>query len=93
MRTLVVYKDGPEFYHASYVIIIQREDQELPNSIDFQGLNRIAATTGKELVFLEISFPENLNDLELLHHLDKFSVKELCMTRYLLKKENSKKKN
>lgn len=55
---LVLYKDGPAYYHASYVVIIDVVDEEsfqrrkdmckramdVPNII---GLNRLCETMGK----------------------------------------------
>lgn len=54
---LVLYKEGPAFYHASYVIVIDVLDESLKRKEEFNhrsmevtniiGLNRLCETAGK----------------------------------------------
>lgn len=63
----VIYVKGPQFYHASYIVLIQEvfDGAEMQSSaidgLDFQGFNRIAETTGKDLLFLEVHYPSALD--------------------------------
>ncbi|EAA05863.4 AGAP009485-PA, partial [Anopheles gambiae str. PEST] len=63
----VVYVKGPQFYHASYIVLIQEvfDGADMQSSaidgLDFQGFNRIAETTGKDLLFLEVHYPSALD--------------------------------
>lgn len=63
----VIYVKGPQFYHASYIVLIQEvfDGAEMLTAaidgLDFQGFNRIAETTGKDLLFLEVHYPSALD--------------------------------
>ncbi|ETN60670.1 hypothetical protein AND_007697 [Anopheles darlingi] len=60
----VIYVRGPQFYHASYIVLIEELAGGKPlkthtvDGLDFQGFNRIAETTAKDILFLEVHYPE-----------------------------------
>uniref|UniRef100_A0A182Y5W8 tRNA-intron lyase n=1 Tax=Anopheles stephensi TaxID=30069 RepID=A0A182Y5W8_ANOST len=56
----VIYVKGPQFYHASY-IEGKQIDSHTVDGLDFQGFNRIAETTAKDVLFLEVHYPSNLD--------------------------------
>ncbi|XP_022900403.2 tRNA-splicing endonuclease subunit Sen2 [Onthophagus taurus] len=67
----LLYKQGPAFYHASYVVIIDVINEKLDRILNLQrrsmeyknliGLYRLAETTGKELLICQVILPENVN--------------------------------
>uniref|UniRef100_A0A182JT01 tRNA-intron lyase n=1 Tax=Anopheles christyi TaxID=43041 RepID=A0A182JT01_9DIPT len=63
----VIYVKGPQFYHASYIVLVQevfeggKTETSAISGLDFQGFNRIAETTGKDLLFLEVHYPSALD--------------------------------
>uniref|UniRef100_A0A182PA87 tRNA-intron lyase n=1 Tax=Anopheles epiroticus TaxID=199890 RepID=A0A182PA87_9DIPT len=64
----VIYVRGPQFYHASYIVLVQEmvkgvasTDTSTIDGLDFQGFNRIAETTAKDLLFLEVHYPAELD--------------------------------
>lgn len=86
----LLYKEGPTFYHASYVVIIDVIDEETSErrkdlcrrSMDAKniaGLNRVCETTSKELLIFQILWPkiEPTND-----EIKNFKVKEVLMQRW-----------
>ncbi|XP_055595921.1 uncharacterized protein LOC129746337 [Uranotaenia lowii] len=85
----LLYQRGPQFYHASYIVLvqpIQSNGEKFSNSVhylenyDFQCFNRIAETTAKHLLVLEVHFPKNIdpyNPVQCIGSLDKFAVSEI----------------
>lgn len=82
----LLYKDGPAYYHASYVVIVDVLDGESlerrrdlcrrsMNTRDIAGLNRLCETTGKELLIFQILWPTN-DDIK------NVKVKEILMRRW-----------
>uniref|UniRef100_A0A182MSK9 tRNA-intron lyase n=1 Tax=Anopheles culicifacies TaxID=139723 RepID=A0A182MSK9_9DIPT len=63
----VIYVRGPQFYHASYIVLVQEMlaekqiDLHTVDGLDFQGFNRIAETTAKDVLFLEVHYPSTLD--------------------------------
>ncbi|XP_049282802.1 tRNA-splicing endonuclease subunit Sen2 [Anopheles funestus] len=63
----VIYVKGPQFYHASYIVLVQEMhegkliDSHTVEGLDFQGFNRIAETTAKDVLFLEVHYPATLD--------------------------------
>lgn len=88
----MLYKHGPAYYHASYVVIIDvvdeetlerlpelcRRSMEVPNVV---GLNRLCETMGKELLIFQILWPKGLT-VVLNDDIKKFKVKEILMRRW-----------
>ncbi|XP_053676181.1 uncharacterized protein LOC128726400 [Anopheles nili] len=63
----VIYVRGPQFYHASYIVLIHDvlngkfSNSHSVDGLDFQGLNRIAETTAKDILCLEVHYPNKLD--------------------------------
>lgn len=88
----LLYKKGPAYYHASYVVIIDILDENTShrrldlcrrsmNTKEIAGLNRLCVSTGKELLIFQILWPD---DEELLTSGDikQVKVKEILMRRW-----------
>ncbi|XP_053665129.1 tRNA-splicing endonuclease subunit Sen2 [Anopheles marshallii] len=66
----VIYVKGPQFYHASYIVLVQEMfegkqiDSHAVDGLDFQGFNRIAETTAKDILFLEVHYPSTLDRMD-----------------------------
>lgn len=85
----ILYQKGPQFFHASYIVLVQpyRNGERLPqcsshylDNFDFQGFNRIAETTAKDLLILEVHFPCDLDPSDFVGGLDRlneFKVSEM----------------
>lgn len=96
---LVLYKEGPPFYHASYVVIIDIVNNNLEriqslcrrtmDNVSLLGLNRLCETAGKELLIAQIILPED--DKVEVHYdnLTTFSVREILMRRWICTQENN----
>ncbi|XP_076271978.1 tRNA splicing endonuclease subunit 2 [Rhynchophorus ferrugineus] len=64
----LLYKQGPPFYHASYVVIIQIVNSNLENqmedlsldNVSLSALNRLCETAGKELLICKIHWPSQV---------------------------------
>ncbi|XP_035796113.1 tRNA-splicing endonuclease subunit Sen2-like [Anopheles albimanus] len=73
----VIYVRGPQFYHASYIVLIEELAGGKPlkthtvDGLDFQGFNRIAETTAKDILFLEVHYPEGFRMEDNLHCLER----------------------
>ncbi|KAF5285920.1 hypothetical protein FQA39_LY04381 [Lamprigera yunnana] len=89
----LLYKDGPLFYHASYLIIIDvldRTTMERKNdlvrrsmeAIKIVALNRLCETVGKELLICQILWPAEILEPE-PNNFDKFSINEVLMRRWI----------
>jgi tRNA-splicing endonuclease subunit Sen2 len=94
----LLYKQGPPFYHASYVVIIHVVDENLQKIEDMNrrsmqntclmGLNRLCETAGKELLICEIVWPNAVKTEEVsFQDLSKFSIKETIMKRWVVSQE------
>lgn len=67
----MLYKQGPPFYHASYVVIIDVVNENLDrienfsrrsmDNVNLLSLNRLCETAGKELLICQIIWPQNIN--------------------------------
>lgn len=67
----LLYKQGPPFYHASYIVIIEVVDADLLTLIpskcmrnmtwnDLFGLDRLSETTAKEILFAQVLWPSSI---------------------------------
>lgn len=77
----LLYKEGPAAYHADYVVIIRSENKD-ENWIQTLGLVRVANTTVKEVIAVEVVTP-NKTEVELPKDLKLYSVRELLLSRNL----------
>lgn len=90
----ILYQKGPQFFHASYIVLIEpyRKGQKLPecchylDSYDFHGFNRIAETTAKDLLVLEVHFPDDLDPADCAAGLDR--LKEFKVSEVLPRHHN-----
>lgn len=82
---LVLYKQSPQLYHASFIVIISRDCNK--SSLEYHTNERIAETTGKNLLFLEVFSPTgaDVQPSEYLNNLEKFTVKEVSIQRHEMK--------
>lgn len=93
----VLYKQGPPFYHASYVVIINILNKNLErieslsrrnmDNVFLLGLNRLCETAGKELLIAQVILDEN----NTVHYeqLENITVKEILLRRWISTQENT----
>jgi len=79
---LVLYKQGPQYYHASYIVKIVTSQRSCN---EHQTNERIAEVTKKTMLYLEVYHPEDIDSTKYLDNLDKFNVKEVVIQRYDVK--------
>ena len=87
----LLYQKGPHINHASYIVHIQDQDENQLDNYGLQSMIRISETTAKELLILEIYYPNRIdrNDYQkCLQLLDKFEVCEVYPKRYSFTSEN-----
>ncbi|XP_063972713.1 tRNA-splicing endonuclease subunit Sen2 [Diachasmimorpha longicaudata] len=92
----VLYKKGPHFYHASYVVYIEvvdadnllRDDSKMKRDsswLNIHSLNRLAQSVAKELLIAQVLWPSTIpknSDPVPLEALPEFTVRELLMRRW-----------
>ncbi|CAG9761258.1 unnamed protein product [Ceutorhynchus assimilis] len=87
----MLYKQGPPFYHSSYIIIIEVIDSinGERNSIltnrcmdnrSVLGLNRLCETAGKELVICRVKWPNNQISYENFSNIE---IQEILVKRWI----------
>ncbi|KAL1494436.1 hypothetical protein ABEB36_010035 [Hypothenemus hampei] len=91
----MLYKQGPPFYHASYVVVIEvvdensKRNEELTNramdSISILGLNRLCETSGKELLICTLRWPEN--NILSFDNFSQIKVQEVLVRRWIASQE------
>uniref|UniRef100_A0A1B6CGZ8 tRNA-splicing endonuclease subunit Sen2 n=2 Tax=Clastoptera arizonana TaxID=38151 RepID=A0A1B6CGZ8_9HEMI len=91
---LILYKQGPPFYHASYVVIIEsvKDNNRSSENLSWdklQGLNRVVEAAGKEVLLCQIFWPDHLdlNELDSPQVLPKFEVNEVLLRRWVPSEE------
>ncbi|XP_018576539.1 tRNA-splicing endonuclease subunit Sen2 isoform X2 [Anoplophora glabripennis] len=67
----LLYKQGPPFYHASYVVVIDIVNENLEriehfsrrsmDNVPLLSLNRLCETAGKELLICQVIWPQNVH--------------------------------
>jgi hypothetical protein len=75
----VLYKQSPQHFHASFIVIVSRNGDKM--SYEYHTNERIAETTGKNLLYLEIYFPDNVDAADFFKNLDMFEAKEVLIRR------------
>lgn len=81
----MLYKSGPQFYHATYIVYIKNSNENF-DSLEFQGLSRIAETSAKDLLVIEIFYPKNVpptNYEDCFDRLSSFKISEYSPKRFL----------
>ncbi|CAO1362978.1 unnamed protein product [Diamesa hyperborea] len=80
----LLYKKSPQQFHASFIVIVSNDPT---NAVDHQTNQRISETTGKELIYLEVYYPENIEPKDYLQNIDKFQTTEMMQSRYTVKQQ------
>lgn len=75
----LIYKKGMRFYHASFIVFVNQKDKS-HQSKDIKGIQRIAETSDKDVLILEVDRPEEIQDT--LQNLDKFTISENIIKRF-----------
>lgn len=97
----MLYKEGPPFYHASYLVIIdvldeeslERKDDLVRRSMDtvnIIGLNRLCETAGKELLICQIIWPKEAT-FNTSKDISKLFIKTTLVNRWILPQERESK--
>ncbi|KAJ8672799.1 hypothetical protein QAD02_004059 [Eretmocerus hayati] len=98
----LLYKEGPPYYHSSYVVIIDVLDAVTFKRIEskalrnmtwnkFVGLERLAESVGKEILFAQILWPSSLPQdanppsPDILSH---FTLREVLWRRWKLSQDS-----
>ncbi|KAJ8915013.1 hypothetical protein NQ315_015987 [Exocentrus adspersus] len=91
----LLYKQGPPFYHASYVVIIDIVNENLEriherrsmDNIPLLGLNRLCETAGKELLVCQVIWPRNAQiDYK---NISQVVIKETLLRRWISNQERN----
>lgn len=69
-------------YHASFVVIVHRSTENDRKTSEVHTNIRIAETTAKNLMYLEVIYPSDVAPETYLENLDKFEVKETIVKRH-----------
>lgn len=92
----VLYKQGPQFYHASYIVIIDvvdsdtllRDSSRVTRNMTWNNLyamNRLSETTAKEILFAQVIRPSSVPQTSTQLNpeiLSEFMVKEVLWRRW-----------
>ncbi|XP_011547909.3 uncharacterized protein LOC105380109 isoform X2 [Plutella xylostella] len=78
----LLYKEGPGITHADYIVVIKNiAEKDVNNWTSTLGHVRMASTTVKEILIVEIIQKKNMKDLKMPEGLCDYSVRELLLTR------------
>lgn len=80
----VLYYKGPKFYHASYVVIVN-DSQNIVNVLDMQSNYRVAETTNKDVIIINVTRPDGLTYDEpkrCIEQLAQFTIDEFLPKRF-----------
>ncbi|XP_071447517.1 uncharacterized protein Tsen2 [Hetaerina americana] len=64
----LLYKDGPPFYHASYLVVIDSFDADGESKFDWKmlsGMNRLTENIAKDLMLCRVEWPSTMTEGEL----------------------------
>lgn len=93
----MLYKQGPPFYHASYVVIIDVVNENLErienlsrrsmDTVPLLSLNRLCETAGKELLICQVIWPQDVSiDYR---NISNIVIKENLMRRWISSQERT----
>ncbi|XP_014209807.1 tRNA-splicing endonuclease subunit Sen2 [Copidosoma floridanum] len=99
----VLYKEGPPFYHSSYIVIIdvldavtfKRIESKVARNITwnkFIGLERLAEAVGKEVLFAQVLWPTTVSTDTVSASpdvLSQFTVREILWKRWKFNQDES----
>ncbi|XP_046990776.1 tRNA-splicing endonuclease subunit Sen2 [Schistocerca americana] len=96
----LLYKEGPPFYHASYIVLVEvlrqadlgRSSSHNRRSISWPllfGVNRLAETVGKEILMCRVVWPRSVADHgpNTPQQLARFCVQEVLLKRWVSSQE------
>lgn len=95
----LLYKQGPPFYHASYIVLVEVIDKStmmrnpgLQRNLSWtrlMGLSRVGETAGKEILFCQVIWPSEVSpeSMEFPSILSKFQVHEMLIRRWVSSQE------
>ncbi|XP_029047607.1 tRNA-splicing endonuclease subunit Sen2 isoform X1 [Osmia bicornis bicornis] len=92
----LLYKQGPPFYHASYIVIVDdldgdtliRNQSKSMHKLTWNnllGLERLSETAAKEILFAQVLWPSSTSETSTLFNVDilsEFSVREVLWRRW-----------
>jgi tRNA-splicing endonuclease subunit Sen2 len=95
----LLYKQGPPFYHASYIVLVEVIDKStlmrirgLQRSLSWtrlMGLNRVGESAGKEILFCQVIWPSEASpeSMGFPSILSKLQVHEVLIRRWISSQE------
>ncbi|KAH0564061.1 tRNA-splicing endonuclease subunit Sen2 [Cotesia glomerata] len=97
----MLYKQGPPYYHASYLVVVEtvdadtliRDDSRCTRKMDWKNLyelNRLCEVTAKELLIAQVLWPSSvsLTNPVPLESLSEFTVRELLWRRWKMNEKD-----
>ncbi|XP_015599327.1 tRNA-splicing endonuclease subunit Sen2 [Cephus cinctus] len=98
----LLYKQGPPFYHASYIVILEvldadtliRNEKKTMRSMTWNnlfGLHRLSETAAKEILFAQVLWPSTIpkdSSLTTPEMLSEFTVREVLWRRWISKQKS-----
>jgi len=101
----LLYRKGPSYYHASYIVVIRCINADTLKPINFDdkeerkfswetltGLLRLATTVSKEIMFCYIALPAQISTLHDISHdtLKHITIHENIISRWVSSKDREK---
>lgn len=80
----VLYREGPSFYHADYVVLVRDVENE-PRFVDVQANYRVAETAHKTIILFAVKRPSDLDHDDAkscMERLNEFRVSEVFPKRF-----------
>ncbi|XP_054007746.1 tRNA-splicing endonuclease subunit Sen2 [Hylaeus anthracinus] len=92
----LLYKQGPPFYHASYIVIVdvleadslmrdQNKSMHKSTWNQLLGLDRLSETAAKEILFAQVLWPSSVSQTSSILNVDvlsEFTIRELLWRRW-----------
>ncbi|XP_030751907.1 tRNA-splicing endonuclease subunit Sen2 isoform X1 [Sitophilus oryzae] len=79
----LLYKQGPSYYHASYIILLESIDKTEADrnfdSVSLLGLNRLCESTAKELIICRVKLPKEVT----YNNLENIDIQEILVQRWI----------
>lgn len=88
----VLYYEGPNYYHASYVVLVS-DNNDKSNHLDVQSNYRVSESTHKEVLLVNVIRPNGLeytNRVECLQRFNEFKITEVLPKRFLINQLSSR---
>ncbi|CAD6998858.1 unnamed protein product [Ceratitis capitata] len=78
----LIYKKGPRFHHASFIVFVrQKTTDQYISTKDIKGLQRIAETSDKDVLILEVSKPKTLT-FNAISEISTLKISEIIVRRF-----------